>query len=161
MSIQFADGSSTLAPGRHLATADEILDALVDAFPNSTSRVPIYAQWQTLLEAIERMIKVEEQWIDGSFVTKKENPGDIDLVSHVDGPTLEQLGPVDQMLLHGVLAGHQSRDLHLCDSFFIAIYPEGHPARPIYEQALSIWESIFGTDRGGDPKGFVELQRDG
>ncbi len=64
------------------------------------------------------------------------------------------------MLLTGVLAGHTSRDLHGCDSFYIASYPEDHPARAVYEAALSVWDSLFASDRAGNPKGYVEVSRE-
>lgn len=159
MALAFADGSDYLPAGRHRATAEEIKTFFVDAFPASISRPILFERWAVLLQAIERVVEVQAQWIDGSYVTKKPEPGDIDLVSHLDGETLDALPPVERALLRGLIAGQLSKQLHACDSFHIAIYPPGHPARGPYEAALAYWEEWFGTDRGGEPKGYVELDR--
>jgi hypothetical protein len=159
MALAFADGSDYLSAGAHAATAAEIKAFCVDAFPTSSRRSVLFERWEVLLEAIERVIKVETQWIDGSYVTKKEEPGDIDLVSHLDGETLDGLGPVERTLLLGLVAGQLSKVLHGCDSFFLPVYPPEHPARAAYEAALDYWSEWFGTDRAGEPKGYVELER--
>jgi hypothetical protein len=160
VAIEFPDGSDVLPQGRHPATPDEIKTELVDAFPSSATRPDIFNQWTILLEALDRFVTLDEQWIDGSFVTKKNDPADIDLVTHLDGEAVEALEPVEAMLLKGLFAGHVSRDMHRCDSFLVARYPEGHPARPEYEKTLAAWDELFGRDRNGDPKGYLELARD-
>src|SRR5437016_4245337 len=85
MALAFVEGSDYLPPGGHAATVSEIRAFFVDAFPSSTSRSNLFDRWAVLLEAIERIIHVDAQWIDGSYVTKKQDPGDIDLVSHLNG----------------------------------------------------------------------------
>jgi hypothetical protein len=160
MALNLEGESGSLPPGRHRATVEEIKRTLVDAFPGSQSRAVIFEQWSMLLAAIERIVSVEAQWIDGSFVTTKEDPGDVDILSHLAGEALEALDGVDWTLLRGLIAGPLSRDLHLCDSYWVAIYPEGHPARGEYERALAYWDDWFGKDRAGNAKGYVELERD-
>ncbi len=159
VSIQLPEGQDTLPPGRHKATADEIRAAFVEAFPSSARRGPLFDQWMIMCEAIERIVAIEAQWINGSYVTRKEEPGDIDFVSHVDGEAVEQLDPVDDALLKGLVAGEISKALHACDSFVIFIYPAGHPARGAYEGARKYWDTWFGRDRAGNPKGYVELSK--
>jgi len=151
------DSNDYLPSGRHEATASEIKAALVDDFPKSATRSHLYDQWQALREAIERVIPIEEQWLDGSFVTRKEDPGDIDLVSHLDGSAVDNLSVADGMLLFGLLDRDLSRDVHGCHSFPIVIYPDGHPDRPQYEAALQAFDSLFGHDRNGNQKGYVEV----
>jgi hypothetical protein len=158
MAIEFAPGEDYLPAGRHVASVAEIEAALVGGFPSSLRRPALFEQWRTLFQAIERIVEVRAQWIDGSFVTRKEEPGDIDLVSHLDGELLDALDPVEWMLLRGLIAGQVSKALHDCDSFFVAVYPEGHPARDAYERALAYWDAWFGADRAGRSKGYIELQ---
>jgi Family of unknown function (DUF6932) len=158
MAIGFPEGQDSLPPGRHKATQGEIEAALVDGFQESATRRRLFDQALELLEAIRKIVPVSALWIDGSFVTTKEHPGDIDLVSHLDGEALDALKPVDQMLLGGLVAGHWSRDLSGCDSFVVGVYPPGHNARGQYEAAASWWDSFFGNDRAGNAKGYVELE---
>lgn len=162
MSLELEAKSDRLPPGRHVATVEEIEQVFVDGFPGSTTRAVIFRQWRILCEAVERIIPIEQQWVYGSFVTRKENPADIDLVSHFDGAAMDGLAPVDKMLVHGLISGHYTRDLHGVDSFAIVHYPEGHPAREEYVKAINFWEDTLAHQgRSGEAKGYIEVRRDG
>jgi Family of unknown function (DUF6932) len=158
MPISFPPGQDRLPQGRHNATKDEIEQVLVNGFQNSTTRRGLFDQALELLDAIRQIVPVSALWIDGSFVTTKEDPGDIDLVSHLDGEALDALKPIDQMMLGGLISGHWSRDRSGCDSFAVSVYPTGHTARATYEATASWWDSFFGKDRAGNAKGYVELE---
>lgn len=160
--ITFEPGSDRLPPGAHVATLGEIEETFVKGFPGSTTRAVVFRQLQILLEAVERIIPIQKQWIYGSFVTSKENPADIDIVSHFDGAAMDGLDPVDKMLVHGLISGHYTRDLHGVDSFSIVFYPERHPAREEYVKAINFWEDMLAHQgRTGEAKGYIELRRDG
>jgi hypothetical protein len=148
-----------LSPGRHQASPDEVEAEFVGAFPASQARRPLFDAWSTLSEAIERVVPLETQWVDGSFISSKIEPGDIDVVSHLDGPSMDELDNPAQMLLYSLVAGPLSKQLFGCDSYWLAVYPEGHPARPVYDQALEYWDQQFGSDREGAPKGYIEVVR--
>jgi hypothetical protein len=158
--IEFEQKSDRLPAGKHIATPAEIKAVFVDNFPKSTTRAVVFRQWEILSEAIERIIPIKQQWLYGSFVTKKENPADIDLVSHFDGALMDGLDPVDKMLVHGLISGHYTRDLHGVDSFAIVQYPERHPAREEYVKAINFWEDMLAHQgRSGEAKGYVEVKR--
>lgn len=162
MSLEFEEKSDRLPPGKHIATPAEIKQAFVDDFPGSTTRAVVFRQWEILCEAIERIIPIKQQWLYGSFVTKKENPADIDLVTHFDGAAMDGLNPVDKMLVHGLISGHYTRDLHGVDSFAIVHYDQKHPAREEYVKAMNFWEDMLAHQgRAGEAKGYVEVKRDG
>jgi hypothetical protein len=57
-----------------VASVAEIEAALVGGFPSSLRRPALFEQWRTLFQAIEHIVEVRAQWIDGSFVTRKEEP---------------------------------------------------------------------------------------
>jgi hypothetical protein len=159
VSLEFEPNSDSLPPGKHVASAAELEQVFVEGFPGSTTRAVVFRQWEILNSAIERIIPIKQQWLYGSFVTKKENPADIDLVSHFDGAAMDGLDPVDKMLVHGLISGHYTRDLHGVDSFAIVFYPEGHPARAEYEKAMGFWEDMLAHQgRSGDTKGYVEVK---
>lgn len=158
MPLAFPPGSDRLPPGRHLATQAEIEQTLVSDFAASVTRRPLFDQSTEMLEAIQSLVPVQRQWINGSFVTTKVDPNDIDLVSHIDGEAMDALKPLQRMLLQGLIAAHWSRDVSGCDSFSVAVYPKGHPARATYEKIAAWWDGFFGVDRAGQPKGYVELE---
>lgn len=157
MAIDFPADSDTLPPGRHVATLEEVEVALVDAFSRSMHRRPLFESWKAVREAIRRIVKVETEWIDGSYVTKKEEPNDIDLVTHIDGPALDGLDAADQAMLRGLVSADVSQYLHGCDSYICPVYPAGHPSYGLYQHAVQYWEKWFGHDRNGDPKGYLEV----
>lgn len=159
MPIAIPAGSDRLPAGRHEATEAEVEATFVNGFGSSTTRRPLFERWRLVTQAMERLVAVQTQWVDGSYVTTKDDPRDIDVVSHFKGDDLDQLDDVAKTLLEGLVAGHTSRDLHSCDSYLIVEYPNGHLARPAYEATLRYWDQLFGTHRDGDPKGYVEVRR--
>ena len=57
----------------------------VDNFPNSTTRKTLYDNYLRYIDDFSKQITPNfTQWINGSFVTLKENPNDIDFVTFID-----------------------------------------------------------------------------
>lgn len=159
MTVELPKKADSLSPGAHEATPEEIRAAFVDAFKGSTTRAVVFRQWEILNAAIERIIPIRKQWIYGSFVTSKKDPADIDIVSHFDGAQMDGLDPVDKMLVHGLISGHYTRDLHGVDSFAVVFYPERHPAREEYVKAINFWHDMLAHQgRRGEPKGYIEVK---
>jgi len=157
MALDFPAGSDTLPPGRHTATVDEVETVLVDGFPTSMRRRPLFESWKALREAITRIVSVTIERIDGSYVTKKDEPEDIDLVTHIPGAELEALDAADRAMLRGLVSHKISQALHDCDSYYCAVFPPGHPHHAVYQAAFDYWDKWFGHDRNGRPKGYVEV----
>lgn len=158
-------GPAGLLPvGKHVATEDELWSAFVDGFPGSRSRPAIFEWWISHREVLNRIAPVTEQWINGSFVTGKMDPNDIDVVSIVDGNLVDSLSPTDLRLLASLTKGHWTCQHWYCDSFLIASFPVTDPGRHLFYQAtLAYWESWWGRTRATTtnpsvPKGFVVIQ---
>ncbi len=67
-----------------LATADTLYDTFVQPFTASETRERLFHEWTKY----NRMLRHDlgegfTQWVDGSFVTQKVNPKDIDVVSFI------------------------------------------------------------------------------
>jgi hypothetical protein len=63
----------------------------VDYFPLSEKRQFLFHNYLEYLRLFSRKITPHfEQWINGSFVTKKENPNDIDFVTFIDARIFER-----------------------------------------------------------------------
>lgn len=157
VALSFSPDSDLLPAGRHRATIAEIERLLVTDFPTSLSRRPIFDSWRNVVAAIQRVVPVAGHWIDGSFVTTKENPQDIDIVTIFDAPEVEKLDQPSQVLLKGLVYSKVSQALHRCDSYAIVRYPPGHSAQPQYEAAVAYWDDWFGKTRDGRPKGYIEV----
>ena len=157
MAVEFPAGEDRLSPGRQRATVAEVESLLVTGFPTSRTRRPLFDRWVAVREAIRRIVSVQSEWLNGSYVTTKENPGDIDMVTILDPAEVEGLDAASQAMLKGLVAGNASKNLHMCHSFVIVAYPQGHPAHGVYQQNLQYWSALFGHDREGRPKGYLEI----
>ena len=66
---------------RILTTVDELKGSFVDAFEESETREQIFEQYLIFNEAFGREITPNfTQWLDGSFVSNKNNPNDLDIL---------------------------------------------------------------------------------
>jgi len=84
-------------PQLHDAAREDIEVTFVRGFPASATRRPVWGAygrhtslWKLLVGADQR-----EQWLDGSFTTNKENPGDLDFATFVPLEAVNSL-TVDQ-----------------------------------------------------------------
>jgi hypothetical protein len=77
------DANGNLLPHTHIfLDINEIEFNLVNSIPSSLTRKIIFDGYKKYCRDISAVIKFEiEQWIDGSFITNKVNPNDIDLVN--------------------------------------------------------------------------------
>lgn len=149
-----------LPPGRHTLDEATFEATFVDGFPNSKTRGRLFTRWRRHREALASLIAIETQWIDGSYVTSKEDPGDIDLVTIIDGPTYDALPAPMQHMVEALLAGKRTKAVWGMDSFPIVRYPVGHPGHPLEVTNLATWHDFWSKVRTDDTatKGYVEVR---
>ncbi len=157
MRIRFSDDSHTLPPGPHLATVQEIEEGLVDGFPRSQTRRLIFEDWSRLLAALTTDIPITTHWIHGSYVTTKQNPGDVDVLSHYDGPAFDALDQTARDRFNALISG-KGTAAPRCDSLAIAAYPKGHEAHAQYLSLVGPCEEMCRSDRNGNPRGYIDLR---
>lgn len=97
----------------------------VDAFPLSTSRGVIFGGLVTFVKTLETAGVSGELWLDGSFLTEKINPKDVDVILKVDASvynagTQEQRDAIDWVI------ANQKPTLK-CDSYALMQYSTGDP----------------------------------
>ncbi len=137
-----ADG--LLPRGVHPATLDE----LSERFGGNERR-------RQLLEGLSEALRLlrtagcRRVYINGSFVTTKERPNDIDVCWDVDGVDADALDPV----FFDFAGGRAAQKARFGVEFFPAQVPEGLTGRTFLE--------FFQTDREtGEPKGIIVLELD-
>lgn len=98
-----------------------------------------------------------KQWVNGSFVTKKTNPKDIDLITFIDHDTIKKLGsklapfrPESSWLIYGV------------DAYIIEVHPDKSKSYVFTQGDILYWLDLFGhtrPNRNGkkNQKGFLEI----
>lgn len=125
----------------------------VDAFPRSSTRQVIFENFSVYMEKLVAIIGTGfHQWIDGSFVTRKLNPSDIDFVTFVDaGIYYANEHEIDT--LRDYYRGHKTR----VDEYFVKKYPEAHKKYVFYHTDRLQWYNQFTTSRALKAKGFIQL----
>lgn len=148
------DKNGYLEPYKPLEIDLDTLKAnFVDSFPNSKSREWLFNNYLRFLYRFQdKVFTYFEQWINGSFVSQKENPKDIDLVTFLDYRIYEKRG--DKILDEFWKFSLEDENL---DSYIVKSYPENHPKYPIFLSEQKLWKDRYGSDRADDPKGFLKL----
>ncbi|MCY7351756.1 MAG: hypothetical protein LH606_13990 [Cytophagaceae bacterium] len=113
------------------------------AFPKSQTRSGIFAEYIRYVTRLRDTVGEDfTMWVNGSFVTQKLNPRDIDFVTFLDSERYNahenELGELRQLRLE---------QGSLTDGFFVKVYPESHPNRKFYGLDRSEWLFDFGRSR--------------
>ena len=114
------DLPSLLPLGFHHLTMGNVEQGCVDLFPLSTIRATIFGGLVTFVQTLEAANVPGELWIDGSFLTDKINPKDVDVLLRVDGAvynsgTQEQRDAIDWVIANQkltLLIGRHFRSQH-------------------------------------------------
>jgi hypothetical protein len=99
------------------------------------------------------------QWIDGSYVTKKTIPKDIDIVNFVDFEVYENIVSKHKKLEKGFI-----KDKFNLDTYFVAIYPQNHKKYFYFQSDSAYWNDWFSktnpkhdSRRKKYPKSFIQI----
>ncbi len=97
-----------------------------------------------------------EVWIDGSFVTEKVDPNDVDIILRLGAMAYDQGSAEMRSAVDFVESNLKST--HHCDSYVLYEWPEGHPAywRGAYMHAY--WMKQWGFDRQSTMKGIPVIR---
>ncbi len=69
-----------LAPGMHKLTLSDLHTVAVSPFPSDVQRAELYQNLATWAASLTACGVSGTLWLDGSFLTEKPNPGDIDCI---------------------------------------------------------------------------------
>jgi len=147
------DDNGYLIPYEEIETNLETLKKyFVDAFPNSYTRHLIFNNYEKFIADFQYEIFPHfEQWIGGSFVTKKENPNDIDISTFIDFKIVNLRGKkVDKFWSF-------SLEDKLIDSYIVEEFPEKHTNYSVFEDSKSNRYDLYCTDKNEVPRGFLKL----
>lgn len=133
----------------------EVRDLCVAPFPLSKTRAPIMAGFELLLEKLGKEGIKAEIWIDGSFISKKLNPSDIDILVCADAEIYDANSSVRKVL--DWLDQEDLKPTYFCDSYLQLDYPDGHKNRVLSERTKTSWRRWFHTDRSGHPRGLAAI----
>jgi hypothetical protein len=138
-------------------------ELFVDKWPPETStRHAIFDTFEKYLADFQDIITPDfEMWIDGSFVTQKSNPQDIDFVSFIDYTVyFKEVKLIDnQFNKYGTKTFYGK----LLDGYVSPIYPEGH--KDAYDTRANevYWFNQFSSTKPDRfkkkySKGFIKIK---
>ncbi|TDT29079.1 DUF6932 family protein [Naumannella halotolerans] len=169
--------NGTLPLGRWPASEAD-LDAFASAHASTARREKLLQDWRTLTDAVRSAVdEVAACWLSGSFLTDKEQPGDIDAVFLVNHERINEANtdPKKALFLQ-VVARSQVRQLGLeVDSYMLAWWPRPGvfqgttDRRESYLQERGYWDDLWSRTREtAKPhvdklprRGYVEVILDG
>jgi len=123
------------------------------------SRKVLYDKYVVYSEALKHLLGNINivQWIDGSFVTKKKNPSDFDIVTFVDASLLKLVG--DQI---DNFKYPSSIEKFGIDAYLVKSYNLSDSNHSLFIGDKMYWFDAFSRTRGNRsgrsyPKGFLEI----
>jgi hypothetical protein len=137
-----------LEAGMHNMTLADLKCVFVDPFENLERRKRLLERFEAFINRLKEIQINMEVWIDGSFATQKENPGDIDLVVVCSQDDVNNLPNEKKLILNELFGDQKSTKLRYeCDAYFII--------NDMHDK--SYWRGLFGFDRNETPKGIARI----
>lgn len=140
--------------GFHALTVDLVRAQCVDAFASSETRARLLESFETVLAHLEGAGLIGTVWLDGSFVTEKINPADIDFLFVVHAAVYDHATPEQRAVIDGLTDGCSWMPAD-CDTNVVLIDPPEHSNSP---DLLGWWERRLGYSSDSlVPKGIVVI----
>lgn len=139
------------------------LKTFESVFATTELRKELYDKYLNYLLDLKKVIGQEThfyQWLNGSYVTKKEKPQDIDLVTFVDLQVYEK-----ELIKNDFLKSPYSEKIYGLDCYFVKIYPENHKRNFEFLADRAYWIDWFSKTNPKHhrnkltfPKGYIEIK---
>ena len=141
----------------------DFVQCFVTDFPDSITRKRLSTNFIEFINRIQQNFNQEEfkVWIDGSFVSQKLDPRDIDAVFMLDFKVCERYKSVlDNQFFIKELKFSKGLDL-----YYSCEYPTNHKRHFLSHLNHLYWQDVYGSTRKDDndrqhSKGFIELKFD-
>lgn len=137
-----------LPPGFHDIDIQNLDNIFVNNFTNSDRRRHLVNQLRIFLNELLQVKASFEIWLDGSFLTLKDEPDDIDLLIVYDKNQLNSLTDYEKKILNSLFNRPTSKIRYDLD---ILICPNND------ENNRSYWRGWFGFTRNEVPKGIARF----
>jgi hypothetical protein len=144
-----------LAPGRHSMTIAYLRVLTVDRFTSSNRRPLIFADLERLTNYLETQSVICELWVDGSFLTEKEEADDADLTVSAFISDLELLDATLQNWILTTLNGNKKYS-PLLDTYICVRFPRDDPRRAADKS--DYWAEKWGVGWDDRLTGFAVIK---
>ncbi|WP_028525393.1 DUF6932 family protein [Runella limosa] len=133
---------------------DTFETVFVKNFPSTSKRHQWFKNYVTYVDELKHLLGTGfTQWIDGSFVSQKFNPNDIDFVTFIDFELYERFEKEIELIRK-----KRYQRTNGTDGYFIKTYPIDHKLQPIYQLERKRWLFDFTMNLYNKrPKGIIQL----
>jgi hypothetical protein len=143
------------AAGFHHLTLAEVREKCVAGVKLSSTRSALCEALEHVHETLVAAGLQGQIWVDGSFVTEKIDPTDVDFVLLLAADDYDAATPEAQTLIDGLVEPSGGWPPSGCDTNFALIYP---PSRSNSPDVLTYWKKRFGySQHTQTPKGIVVI----
>jgi hypothetical protein len=153
------DRRGYLTPPRPIdCTLEFIEDNFVDGIPDLAHRRNLFNGYLSFLDNLEKAVNAPfEQWVNGSFISKKLVPRDIDVVTFIDYKIVSANPNIFKNL-----SGESALLNYTEDSNIVKVYPENHKHHIFTKSDRLYWYHLFthtARDSRGKrhQKGFIKI----
>ncbi len=150
------DSNGNLPPGIHKPALSLFKERFVTDFRNSKTRNKIYLGYISYCIEISSYGVASINWVAGSFTTNKLDPGDIDIVVHVNFEKHRSLIDSTEFELK-FLNYDQIKKEHCCHTFYVPMYPKDDPRYQVTIYHSELWREFFSQDRRKNERGLIEF----
>ncbi len=158
--LEFDEKGNLIPHNHHIEISyDVFVKNFVKNFPIESTRHQILTDFERFLEEFcSKIYSHFNIWINGSFVTQKVNPNDIDCLIFIKYDWLK----VNEKTLSNFKTTIK-QDYKNLDVYFLIEYPENHEHRILTDTDIFYWRDWFSKTRKNHSgksfqKGFIELK---
>jgi hypothetical protein len=146
-----------LPEGLYKPTLVEFKDRFVINCADSKTRSPIYSGYMDYCNQMITFDIASTNWVNGSFTTQKQDPGDIDIVIHYDALKLNKL-PNREDINDRFLDQLKAKSIFHCHTQTVPVYPKHNPRYVLTFVTYKKWKKWFSRDKyTKKPKGLIEF----
>lgn len=159
MNLKFDDRGHLTPYERINVTLTEFEEFFVKSFGSDSIRIEIFENYKNFIKDFSDQVTPNfTHWIDGSFVTSKVTPRDIDFTTLIKHGIYQSKREIidSKFRLRGGKANYK------VDAYTIEILPEDHKKYGIFEIDLVYWDNWFSKTKKNwakksFSKGYIEI----
>jgi hypothetical protein len=133
---------------RQLCVSDE-------RFQLSKTRAMIMENLESLINGLRTIGVRGNTWIDGSFLTEKIDPDDVDILLYLDDATHRGMSTGQKADIDWLLKNEEVKEVYNCDSHVHIEFPVGHDSHAFGQYMHAYYLRQFGWDEFFQMKGIV------
>ena len=159
MSLKFDDKGYLVPYKRIKIQFSEFEKFFIQSFSSDSSRVKVFENYKKFISDFSNQITPNfTHWIDGSFVTSKINPRDIDFTTLIQ----HNIYRSNRELIESNFRLDGAKENYNVDAYTIEILPQDHKKYSAFEIDLVYWDNWFSKTKKNWankslPKGYIEI----